>query len=48
MSNTLITNESGRTIREVNPRSETVWEWKQSDLPSGVTQQNTQSADRLA
>lgn len=46
--NTLITNESGRTIREVNPKSETVWEWKQSDLPPGIVQQNTQSADRLA
>ena len=45
--NTMITNESARTVREVNPKGETVWEFKQSDLPAGV-QQNTQSADRLA
>jgi hypothetical protein len=46
--NTLITNESARTVREVNAKSETVWEWKQSDLPPGLTQQNTQSSERLA
>jgi hypothetical protein len=46
--NTLITSESQRTVREVNPKSETVWEWKQStDLPAGLIQQNTQSAERL-
>jgi hypothetical protein len=46
--NTLITSESARTIREVSPKSATVWEWKQSDLPPNTNQQNTQSADRLA
>lgn len=46
--NTLITSESARNIREVNSKGETVWDWKQSDLPPGLVQQNTQSADRLA
>jgi hypothetical protein len=46
--NTLITSESARMVREVGPQGDTVWEWKQSsDLPAGLVQQNTQSAERL-
>jgi hypothetical protein len=46
--NTLITSESQRLVREVDPKSATVWEWKQStDLPAGILQQNTQTAERL-
>jgi hypothetical protein len=35
-------------VREVKGKSEMVWEWKQSDLPSGVVQQNTHASERLA
>ncbi|MDP9000820.1 MAG: hypothetical protein M3O46_11990 [Myxococcota bacterium] len=35
-------------MREVSPQSATVWEFKQTDLPAGVLQGNTQSAERLA
>jgi hypothetical protein len=46
--NTLVTSESLRTIREVSPKSETVWEWTQASLPPNTNQQNTQTAERLA
>jgi hypothetical protein len=46
--NTLITDESARTVREVDGKGTTVWEFKQSDLPAGLIQQNTQSSERLA
>jgi hypothetical protein len=46
--NTLIDGEKERVVREVTPKGETVWEFKQSDLPAGVVQRNNQTADRLA
>lgn len=46
--NTLITDEHDKLVREVNPRGETVWEFKQSDLPSDIVLHNTQTAERLA
>jgi len=46
--NTLITDEHDKLVREVNPRGETVWEFKQSDLPANVVLHNTQTANRLA
>ncbi len=46
--NTLIDGEKDRVVREVNPKGETVWEFKQTDLPAGVVQHNNQTADRLA
>jgi hypothetical protein len=46
--NTLITDQSDRLVREVNPKGETVWEIKQSDLPADVVLGNIQSAERLA
>jgi hypothetical protein len=46
--NTLITNEREKLVREVNPKGETVWEFKQSELPANIVQKNTQTADRLA
>jgi outer membrane protein assembly factor BamB len=46
--NTLIDDESGRLVREVNKQGETVWEFKQSDLPPGIVQRNNQTAERLA
>jgi hypothetical protein len=46
--NTLIDGEKERVVREVNPKGETVWEFRQSDFPAGVVQRNNQTADRLA
>jgi hypothetical protein len=46
--NTLIADEKDRLVREVNPKSQTVWEFKQSDLPAGIVQHNIQTAERLA
>lgn len=46
--NTLIDDEHDRLVREVNAKCETVWEFKQSDLPAGIVLHNIQTADRLA
>jgi len=46
--NTLIADEHDRLVREVNPKCETVWEFKQDDLPAGIVFHNIQTADRLA
>ena len=55
--NTLINSESGRVVREVNPKGETVWEFnlrtdpatgQKSDLPEGMLMGNNQTAERLA
>ena len=55
--NTLINSESGRVVREVNPKGETVWEFnlrtdpatnQKSDLPEGVLMGNNQTAERLS
>ena len=46
--NTLITDEQDILTREVNPRGETVWELKPTDLPEAYRFINTQSATRLA
>jgi hypothetical protein len=46
--NTLINDEKDRLVREVNPKGETVWEFKQSELPPNITQKNNQTAERLA
>ncbi len=46
--NTLITDEQDILTREVNPRKETVWELRPTDLPEEYRYINTQSATRLA
>ena len=46
--NTLIVDEHDRLVREVNPKGETVWEFKQADLPPDVVFHNIQTAQRLA
>jgi hypothetical protein len=46
--NTLISDESDKLIREVNPRKETVWELKPDDLPEPFRYINTQTCTRLA
>ena len=47
--NTLINSESGRVVREVNPKGETVWQFDlKADVPPGVLLGNNQTADRLA
>ncbi|HKE24539.1 MAG TPA: hypothetical protein VKB88_19385 [Bryobacteraceae bacterium] len=46
--NTLIDDERERLVREVNPRGETVWEFRLTDLPAGLSFGNNQTADRLA
>lgn len=46
--NTLITDEHDRLVREVNPKGETVWELKPSDLPASIVLRNLQTAERLA
>jgi hypothetical protein len=46
--NTLITDEHDILTREVNPRKETVWELKPTDLPEPFRYINTQTATRLA
>jgi len=46
--NTLITDEHDKLVREVNGKSETVWEFKQTDLPDDIVLHNLQTAERLA
>jgi hypothetical protein len=46
--NTLITDEHGPLVREVNPKSETVWEFTQADLPANIVLHHIQTAERLA
>lgn len=46
--NTLITSEGEKLVREVNPKKETVWEIRQTDLPEDVRISHMQSAERLA
>ena len=46
--NTLITDEKDILTREVNPRKETVWELRPSDLPAAYRYLNAQSVTRLA
>jgi len=46
--NTLITDEQDILTREVNPKKETVWELRPTDLPEAYRYINTQSATRLA
>ena len=45
--NTLITDEHDILTREVNPKGETVWELRPTDLPEEYRYINTQSATRL-
>jgi len=45
--NTLITGDSAKYVREVNPKGETVWELNQSDVPD-IKLGNIQAANRLA
>ena len=46
--NTLITDERDKLTREVNPKGETVWEIKLSDLPPEYRLADSQSCVRLA
>jgi len=46
--NTLITDEHDILTREVNPKKETVWELRPTDLPEPYRYINTQSCTRLA
>jgi hypothetical protein len=46
--NTLITDESDKLTREVNPKGETVWEVRPEDLPEPYRFINTQTCTRLA
>jgi hypothetical protein len=46
--NTLITDEHDKLVREVNPKSETVWEFTQADLPPNIILHNIQTSERLA
>ena len=46
--NTLINDEHGPLVREVNPKSETVWEFTQADLPPNIILHNIQTSERLA
>jgi outer membrane protein assembly factor BamB len=47
--NTLITDEHDNLTREVNPKGETVWEFKNTDLPEAYRfNQAPQSCTRLA
>jgi len=46
--NTLITDERDKLTREVNPKGETVWEIKLSDLPPDYQLADSQSCVRLA
>jgi hypothetical protein len=46
--NTLITDEADKLTREVNPKKETVWEIRPSDLPEKYRFINTQCCTRLA
>jgi hypothetical protein len=46
--NTLIADEREKLVREVNPKCEAVWEFKQADLPAEIVFHNIQTAERLA
>ena len=46
--NTLIDDEHDKLAREVSPKGETVWEFKQAGLPPNIVLHNIQTADRLA
>lgn len=46
--NTLITDEEDILTREVNPKGETVWELKNTDIPEEYRYGNSQTATRLA
>jgi len=46
--NTLITDESDKLTREVNPKGETVWELRPEDLPEEYRFIDTQTCTRLA
>jgi hypothetical protein len=46
--NTLITDEKDELTREVNPKGETVWEFKLSELPEEIVFHGSQSCVRLA
>jgi hypothetical protein len=46
--NTLIQDEHNKAAREVDPTGKIVWEFKQSDLPAGLTQSSPQTSERLA
>jgi hypothetical protein len=46
--NTLITDESDKLTREVNPKGETVWELRPEDLPEEYRFVDTQTCTRLA
>jgi len=55
--NTLINSESGRVVREVNAKGDTVWDFylrddpttgRKSDLPPTIFMGNNQTAERLA
>jgi hypothetical protein len=46
--NTLIDDERERLVREVDSKGQTVWEFRQTDLPPGIAFRNIQTADRLA
>ncbi len=46
--NTLITDERDELTREVNPKGETVWEFRLSELPPGIVFHGSQSCARLA
>ncbi len=46
--NTLITDEKDELTREVNPKGETVWEFRLSELPRGIELAGSQSCVRLA
>lgn len=46
--NTLITDERDALTREVNPKGETVWEFKLSELPTDIRLPGSQSCVRLA
>ena len=47
--NTLISDEKDQLVREVNPKSETVWEFKlKTDLPAEIGFSDSQSCVRLA
>jgi outer membrane protein assembly factor BamB len=46
--NTLITDEQDKLTREVNPKGETVWEFRLSELPPGLHFLDSQTCVRLA
>jgi len=46
--NTLIADEREKLVREVNPKCETVWEFRQADLPAEIVLHNIQTAERLS